>query len=314
MSTWTNNYLKENFGEEQVKVSVSSNGEFEYVESITNWTGAADFWRGWLKLAKGQPIPPEVLSKAPQPGKPLTYQPCPAQNEKCLRFTLDRVLVRPATKKSSLKQFLNNDAQDKTNSYYIQYENVPKSLQANLTPPKWANFLKHDMTGLWLGLGRTKANLHYDANENLMFMVAGSKKWTLFEPALSNSLYEGFCKESKLEIAKSKWNYDIVQRSEAKNEDISFFNSPVQLSNVDFDRFPLLRAALPPKVCHLNQGEILYLPSFWWHEVESTPDGEGRTIGINYWYSPYKTKPIPCPTCIPKVNEEEYPMPPFSQY
>lgn len=33
-----------------------------------------------------------------------------------------------------------------------------------------------------------------DANENLMFMCRGSKRWTLFPPEQSELLYEGFCK------------------------------------------------------------------------------------------------------------------------
>ncbi len=53
------------------------------------------------------------------------------------------------------------------------------------------------------GLGKTKANLHYDANENLMFMVKGTKKWTLFEPEQSKYLYEGYCKEAKLKYFPS---------------------------------------------------------------------------------------------------------------
>lgn len=72
-------------------------------------------------------------------------------------------------------------------SYYVQYEDIPQELESQLSPPGytfqqiielvWANFLPHEMTGLWIGLGPTKANLHYDANENLMFMITGSKKW-----------------------------------------------------------------------------------------------------------------------------------------
>lgn len=101
---------------------------------------------------------------------------------------------------------------------------------------------------------------------------------------------------------------------------MSFFNSPVTLKQPDYARFPLLKKATP-KVCTLKEGEVLYLPAFWWHEVESAPGkapatptraGDGdRSLGINYWYSPYRIKPIPCPTCSMEVNRQDFPKDPW---
>jgi len=34
----------------------------------------------------------------------------------------------------------------------------------------------------------------------------------------------------------------------------------------------------------LRAGDILYLPSLWYHQVEQIPDQEHRTIAVNYWY------------------------------
>lgn len=34
----------------------------------------------------------------------------------------------------------------------------------------------------------------------------------------------------------------------------------------------------------VRKGEMLYLPSLWFHRVSQKPDEEGRTIAVNYWY------------------------------
>lgn len=59
----------------------------------------------------------------------------------------------------------------------------------------------------------------------------------------------------------------------------------------------------PTMECSIGPGEVLYLPSFWWHEVISYPDADGRNIALNYWYEPLYTKPFPCPDCKLRLNE-----------
>jgi len=116
--------------------------------------------------------------------------------------------------------------------------------------------------------------------------------------------------DNSLDIPALQRSHKIQDEDDSGSISMSFFNSPVTLKKQDLDRFPLLKKA-KAKVCHLKEGEILYLPSFWWHEVDSVPGAEDRSIGINYWYSPYRIKPIPCPTCHMEVNREEFPNDPW---
>lgn len=55
-------------------------------------------------------------------------------------------------------------------SYYVQYEDIPAELNAQLasagstnshflTRTEFANFLPHEMTGLWIGLGKMDIEL-----------------------------------------------------------------------------------------------------------------------------------------------------------
>ncbi|GAU28092.1 hypothetical protein TSUD_223330 [Trifolium subterraneum] len=61
------------------------------------------------------------------------------------------------------------------------------------------------------------------------------------------------------------------------------FPSPENLED-EISKFPLYFNGPPPFECTVKAGEILYLPSMWFHHVrQSGEDGE-LTIAINYWY------------------------------
>ena len=89
---------------------------------------------------------------------------------------------------------------------------------------------------------------------------------------------------------------------------------------------------IPDKVgCQVKAGDALYIPSFWWHEVQSStqrrrkplsdndsiastvvavatiPLAEAQlNIAVNYWYKPFFRKEFPCPECKMKVNLADY--------
>jgi hypothetical protein len=61
--------------------------------------------------------------------------------------------------------------------------------------------------------------------------------------------------------------------------------------------------------CHVNKGDALWLPSFWWHEVISLPgdqvDGfSPLNIAVNLWFDPLFRKEFPCKECDKsKINQ-----------
>ncbi|KAM4085333.1 hypothetical protein ACJW30_10G019200 [Castanea mollissima] len=52
----------------------------------------------------------------------------------------------------------------------------------------------------------------------------------------------------------------------------------------EMSKFPLYFNGPKPFQCTVKPGQILYLPSMWFHHVRQSPDAGGRTIAINYWY------------------------------
>jgi hypothetical protein len=51
-----------------------------------------------------------------------------------------------------------------------------------------------------------------------------------------------------------------------------------------FDSCPMLQD-FPFINIDLKPGDVLYVPAFWWHLVQSLPAGDGITIAYNYFFS-----------------------------
>ncbi|KAF6158839.1 hypothetical protein GIB67_012482 [Kingdonia uniflora] len=52
----------------------------------------------------------------------------------------------------------------------------------------------------------------------------------------------------------------------------------------EMSSFPLYFNGPKPFECTVKAGEILYLPSMWFHYVRQSPDDRGLAIAVNYWY------------------------------
>lgn len=92
---------------------------------------------------------------------------------------------------------------------------------------------------LWVGPAGTITPLHHDENIIFHTQIKGRKKWKLISPLDTPNLY----------------NHKAVF-------------SQVDLFNVDYNRFPLMRNVQIAEVV-VEPGETLFLPLGWWHGVEA---------------------------------------------
>ncbi len=115
------------------------------------------------------------------------------------------------------------------------------------------------MVGIWIG-NKTIAPCHYDAQNNIACCIAGKRKFTLFPPDQIKNLYPG-------PLAPTPGGQVI---------------SMVDFSQPDFDKHPKFEIALNHgEIAELEPGDALFIPSMWWHQVESKSDF--NTL-INYWW------------------------------
>lgn len=113
---------------------------------------------------------------------------------------------------------------------------------------------------IWIG-NRTTACCHYDTSDNLACSVVGMRRFTLFPPDQISNLYPG-------PLAPTPGGQVL---------------SMVDFGNPDFTQFPRFAEAIKHgQVAELEAGDALYLPSMWWHQVESLMP---LNILINYWWT-----------------------------
>lgn len=113
---------------------------------------------------------------------------------------------------------------------------------------------------IWIG-NRTTACCHYDASDNLACCAVGKRRFTLFPPDQIANLYPG----------------PLTPTPGGQVLSMVDFDKP------DFERYPKFAEAVEHgQVADLEPGDALYLPSMWWHQVES----QSRfNVLINYWWS-----------------------------
>ena len=115
------------------------------------------------------------------------------------------------------------------------------------------------LVSLWLGT-RARTAAHWDVPQNLACVVLGRRRFTLFPTEQVRNLYVGPL-------------------------DHTLAGQPISLvdfADPDLDRFPRFADAMAAaEVAELEPGDALYLPSLWWHHVESL-DPVGAMI--NFWW------------------------------
>jgi len=129
-------------------------------------------------------------------------------------------------------------------------------LKADMPPPIYCRDVPWRNARLWISAPGTVVPLHHDVAQNIFIQLVGRKRFLLY-PA-----------------AASAWLYSNCFRSALPNY------SRFDPDQPDYDAFPLSRAPRPVEVV-LGPGDAMYLPSRWWHRVQSLEVG----VSVNFWWA-----------------------------
>jgi hypothetical protein len=128
-----------------------------------------------------------------------------------------------------------------------------------LIPVPVLDMERETLISLWLG-NRTRTAAHWDLPQNLACVVAGRRRFTLFPTDQIANLYVGPL-------------------------DFTLAGQPISLVDIDapdLERFPRFAEALDAaRTAELGPSDSLYIPSLWWHAVQSL-DELGAMI--NFWW------------------------------
>ncbi|KAJ3681605.1 hypothetical protein LUZ60_014178 [Juncus effusus] len=142
-----------------------------------------------------------------------------------------------------------------------------------------------EAVNLWIGNARSETSFHKDHYENLYTVITGSKHFVLLPPTEMHRLYVKLypvanyvMKDGKLELELEEGERMVPWCS------VDPFPSSQEERDEQISSFPLYFDGPKPICCTVKPGEILYLPSMWYHYVRQSPDVNGRCIAVNYWY------------------------------
>jgi len=136
--------------------------------------------------------------------------------------------------------------------FYVPQEPIEKfpRLREDIT---FGRGLTDARAHLWFGTGNTVARLHADPSPNMFAQVFGAKRFMLFPPDQVKQLYP-----------REGTRYPI---------------SSVDPMRPDLAAYPRFAEATPV-VGTVSAGELLFLPSFWWHHVTSL----STSISVSQWW------------------------------
>lgn len=116
------------------------------------------------------------------------------------------------------------------------------------------------LVSLWIG-NQSRIAAHFDFPSNVAICVHGRRRFTLFPPEQVENLYIG------------PWDFTPA------GQPISL----VDFHEPDLARHPRFAEAWQhAQVTELEPGDAIFIPSMWWHHVESLANVNAL---INYWWS-----------------------------
>ena len=155
-------------------------------------------------------------------------------------------------------------------SRYAQFDNPPAvAVQSALVDVSLPGFTAQNRMPLldpavaariWIG-NRVTVPAHFDESQNVACVVAGRRRFTLFPPEQVGNLYVG-----PLDFAPTGAAMSLVR-----------VTAP---DLVKFPRFEAAQAAA--SVAELGPGDAIFIPTLWWHHVESLDSR--LNVLVNYWW------------------------------
>lgn len=115
-------------------------------------------------------------------------------------------------------------------------------------------------TRVWLG-NATQVATHFDLSDNFAVAALGRRRFTLFPPEATADLYVG-----PLNVTLAGQPVSMVD--------------PLDPDLVRYPRYAAARDRA--QTADLDPGDLLFIPSLWWHHVEAT---EPVNVLINYWHN-----------------------------
>ena len=194
---------------------------------------------------------------------------------------VDGLFMLPEERKMSMNEFIEKlKVNQKDSVYYLQKQNsclveefspLLDDVDPHIELFSSALGSKPDAINFWMGSENSITSLHKDHYENAYAVIRGSKTFTLLPP--TDRLY---LKYENFRVAEQKY---LNGQWEVRKTDTNVPWIALDPLKPNLEKYPLYKHAKPLEVT-VREGEVLYLPSMWFHHVRQSD----MTVAVNYWY------------------------------
>ncbi|XP_060973408.1 lysine-specific demethylase JMJ32 [Cannabis sativa] len=177
-------------------------------------------------------------------------------------------------------------AQQQNDCFRLEYSALSPDCDANIPWASDALGCLPEAVNLWIGNHLSETSFHKDHYENLYAVVTGRKHFLLLPPTDVHRMYIRDYPAAQYLYSQDTKDFTLELDKPLRYVPWCSVNPyPSGKNKVEeMEKFPLFFQGPKPFECTINPGEILYLPSMWFHHVRQSPDDNGRVIAVNYWY------------------------------
>ena len=193
--------------------------------------------------------------------------------------------VMPEERTMKMEEFLDiiENPDTKNGVFYIQKQNgnlteefaeLMEDVDQEIVWASEAFNKKPDAVNFWMGDSRAVTSMHKDPYENIYCVIRGEKDITLQPPSdLPWIPYKNYHPA----VYKQDTNTGLWETESLEGSLVPWI--AIDPLNPDFEAWPSYKNATQLRL-KLKAGDVLYLPSFWFHHLAQTQG----CIAVNYWY------------------------------
>ncbi|KAK5687307.1 hypothetical protein LTS10_001445 [Elasticomyces elasticus] len=169
-------------------------------------------------------------------------------------------------------------AQTQNDNLRNEYANLLPDVPSDIPFARLALGQSADAINLWLGDDRSVTSLHKDNYENIYIQIRGQKDFVLMPPVEMPCVNEQLLRPGRY-ILTDDGELEVRLDEEAERIPVATWDpdEPEQRTT------SYSHLAKPLRVT-LREGDLLYLPSMWYHKVSQSIGDEGFVCAVNYWY------------------------------
>lgn len=285
LSLWNQSYLLHKLRDKQVTVAVTPDGRADAVCNIAVQSTDGSHHKPHFVLPLERQMPmadflqrlrPQHASGKRQPSSCIGKQAADTVKE----------IGNTTSEEGNVSQQEVMYIQQQNGNFTSHFPELANDVESNLPWASEAFGASPDAVNLWIGNDRSVTSFHKDHYENLYAVITGEKIFTLLPPCDAYRMHLAHyplatCTDSPhgLHVTPSGDSQQVLW---CPVEDLADAPCSVEYQQ----HFPAyFNAALPkPMRVSVKAGEVLFLPSLWWHQVEQKAGKDDMVVAINYWY------------------------------